>query len=127
MSSRTAQTGDASILIALIVSAILLSSSLVLAGVLARQIPLTASIVLSEQALYAANSGLEEAFYRVGVVGTEYTDIRNGVVEYTDGREATYQACGQRGSAAVLEAKAEGEFQGEQRRLARGDIQCPAF
>ena len=124
---RSFQRGDASILVALIVAAIFLASAVVLSGILARQIPLTATIVLSEQALYAANSGLEEAFYRVSVVGNEFADVRDGVVAYTDGREATYMSCGQRGEEGVLEAKSEGVFRDEERRLARGAINCPAF
>lgn len=57
------QRGDIAIYTALMVLTIILSSALVMSLVLARQLRQTGDVIASEQAFYAANSGLEHGLY----------------------------------------------------------------
>jgi len=119
---RTAERGDVSLFIAILVITIVTSSTIVLASLLARQTHLNQDIVASERALSAANSGMEQAFYarlKSGHDALGPTAIHDSVT-YSDGSTATYTADGYARpgtSGDELCAHSLGEYGGNQRRL----------
>jgi Tfp pilus assembly protein PilX len=109
------------------------SSALLLSSVLSRQIRLSADIVASERAFYAANSGVEEALFHL-VTLTSMEDaagtIPNGEISYRE-VSATYNTtynlihplddAGQEDTSRVMPCIASnGRYQAQERSIVLG-------
>jgi hypothetical protein len=78
------QRGDISIYLALTIITIMISSALLLSVILITQLRSTEDIVESERAFYAANSGLERAFYELSLFATPGPIPLNETLSYGD-------------------------------------------
>lgn len=87
------QAGDVTVYIALIMLGVMLSGALLLSTILMTQLRSTEDIVESERAFYAANTGVERAFYELSLFATPDLISLNDTVPYdTDGPQAAYDA-----------------------------------
>jgi len=120
------QQGSIAVYIVLLIGFLILSSALVLSGILSVQLRLTRDVVSTEQAFYAANSGVEEALYLLvqqnlaGEIGD--VTIENGEVAY-DEAVALYNVDAKtviEGFDAIACISSLGEYAGSQRRLTLG-------
>ncbi|MDP3997559.1 MAG: hypothetical protein Q8P73_03605 [bacterium] len=121
--------GDISVYIALMMLLIIASSVIILNGILSRQIKLTQDIVASERAYYAANSGLEEIFYRAAKQFN--TDIAvDSTLVYTningDTSEAAYngQASVNLPAGTICADEIVGSYANAKRRLNINSPEC---
>lgn len=73
------QRGDITIYMALTMLTLMVSSALIMSVVLINQLRFTRDVVESEQAFYAANSGLERGLYELSLFATP------GPIPLTDG------------------------------------------
>lgn len=129
MSSHNYQQGSVAIYIALLTVTIITSAALSLSGILARQIRNTEGIIESEQAYYAATSGVEQALYllvqRNATGGSDAfspLEINDGEVSYEQNRTATYKVKAQlifnaNTNTSLPCIDSEGSFNGDQRRV----------
>lgn len=124
---QKSQSGSVAVYIVLMISFLILSSALVLSGVLSVQLRLTRDVVSTEQAFYAANSGVEQALYTLvqnNLAGqTGDISINDGEVMYDDGSKATYGVNAKSvtvGYNTVACISSLGEYAGSQRRLNLG-------
>lgn len=85
--TETNNRGAVAIYIALVASAIITSAAIALSGVLSVQIRLVRDIISSERAFYAANSGVEEAQFKLFQL--RLADQREGEVT-VEGGEVVY-------------------------------------
>lgn len=118
----TAQRGDISITMSLILLTIILSSAVFFGTILARQIRLAGDVVIAERALYAANTALEEARYSLmkqslisggAVAGTLHYGGLDGSADFS-GDYKMVTAPGQPGQECI---SVSGTYHGETRRL----------
>ncbi|MBI3250541.1 MAG: hypothetical protein HYZ61_01665 [Candidatus Andersenbacteria bacterium] len=91
--------GDVSIYIALIAAAVITSAAIALSGVLSVQIRLVRDVISSERAFYAADSGIEEAQFKLfalRIAGQREGEVtvEEGEIEYED-EAATFEAEGE--------------------------------
>jgi len=121
---RVNQQGDVAVYIAVVMLMIMLSSTIVLSGILARQIRLTIDTVDTEKAFYAADTALEEGRYGLSKLFLPAVELENREIMYDDGEIAYYDidvdsvddgdACG----------IVEGRFRRLKRRLSVGAPGC---
>lgn len=129
---KNSQKGSAPLYIALIVALLIVGAAVLLSGVLGTQLKLTRNIISSEKAFYAANSGVEEALYKLaqqnaaGEVGD--VTINDGEIVYGQNDKATYQVQAktiiENGIRAIVCISSLGEHVGDQRRLNLGPSAC---
>ena len=130
MSNRS-QQGSAPLYIALVLTFLIVSSAIVLTGALSVQLRFTRNLISSEQAFYAANSGVEEALYMLaqqnaaGEIGD--VTIEDGEIEYGPGDTARYEVQAKtviEGQRARVCVSSLGTHSGDQRRLQLGPSVC---
>lgn len=123
MSSSCSQRGVVEIYITLILVLLITSATVILGGLIARQIRLSQSIVTTEQAFYAADGALEEALYSNIKNGTDPADV-TGTVTYDDGSTASYDTHVYRDTGGIVCGESTGMAGTVNRRVTHGNDSC---
>ena len=126
---RPGQRGDVAIYIAVVMLMIMLSATIVLSGILSRQIKLTIDAVDTEKAFYAADTALEEGRYGLSKLFLSSINLdEGGQIEYVDLRGvsefATYGIAIGNDLEGNLCGQLEGRFRGFERRISVGETGC---
>ncbi len=127
----TAERGDISIYVALIMVTVLLSGALLFSGVLARQARFATNIVNNERAFYTADSGIEATLYDLKQkvdLGDTSTSKVSGEIKYNDqkasfsGEGSLFTSADQLTTQACVSST--GTFERESRQLVTGPEGC---
>lgn len=121
------QQGAIAIYLAMLIVMILTSGALLMSGILTKQIAFSQDVVTSEQAFYAADSGVEEALYLMVTALSEgnLSPVEvEGEIIYGD-EKASYRAQGQivvstDQTRSVPCVNSQGRFRNEDRRVRLG-------
>jgi hypothetical protein len=124
---KTANHGDISLFIMLIVLSIFLAAGVLLSTILSQQLKSARDVEAVERALYAADAGLEEALFRQLRQGEINVSLSNVPINYDAGLDASYDVTATRvtGVREELCIHTSGAAGGEVRRLKTGPTTCP--
>ena len=120
--SRASNTGDIAVYMALLLLVVITSSAIFLNSLIAGKIQAVGDVADAEQAFYATNSGLEDAFFRAADSGE--TGALEGTIELPEDRTAVYTGTIELTDDNVPIGCFVGEFRDQKRRLSVGGGEC---
>jgi Tfp pilus assembly protein PilX len=123
---RTSERGDIALYVTLVVVSIVTSAAVIMSGILSQQIRLSRTVIDTERAFYAANSGLEHALYLLARKNTptQAGAPLTGELLYDGDTPARF-----RSSATLLQnsqpcAQSQGDFKNSIRRVSLSGDTC---